>query len=375
MNSLPVSKSRGFIETALALLLLLILLFDLYTVLSVFFGVFTYAIIFSVSFAKLFERMAGFLKNNRKLAAFIYALLLIALIALPFIYIVSALGDYAVRAQEWIAQVKTSGVPALPSWIGGLPFVGNKLTAFWLQLQADPSGTFSAYELQVKNTLQQLISGGAGIVGATLEFIVGIIVSALFLTSGEKILQPIYATMKYIVGESDGPLLVNATGRAVKGVAVGVMGTAFIAALFAWIGFAIAGISFAVSLAALTFFLVVIQLGPVLVWLPVAIWLATHGQTGGAIFISIYGVVVLMGIDNVLKPILIARSGKLPVLVLFLGVIGGMVAWGFTGMFKGAIILAVFYTIFNSWHSKQQYNSVKNEFSPEEEIKAADILL
>jgi predicted PurR-regulated permease PerM len=132
------------------------------------------------------------------------------------------------------------------------------------------------------------------------------------------------------------------------------MGTAFIAAVFAWIGFTIAGISFAIGLAALTFFLVVIQVGPLLVVLPVVIWLATTGQTGSAIFLGIYGLVVLMGIDNVLKPILIAKSGKLPILVLFLGVIGGMVAWGFTGMFKGAIILAVFYTIFNSWLGKSK---------------------
>jgi predicted PurR-regulated permease PerM len=354
MNSLLQGKPRGVIETALALLLLFILLFDLYTVLSVFFGVFTYAIIFSVSFAKLFERLAGFLKNKRKLAAFIYALLLIAIIALPFIYIISALSDYAVQAEQWITEVKTNGVPALPGWIAGLPFAGKKITDFWQQLQADPSGTLASYEPQIRDTLQQLISGGAGIIGATLEFIVGIIVSALLLASGETVLQPVYAVMKKIVGDNDGPAVVNATGRAVKGVAVGVMGTAFIAALFAWIGFTIAGISFAVGLAALTFFLVVIQVGPLLVWLPVAIWMGTHGQTGWAIFITIYGLVVLMGIDNILKPILIARSGKLPVLVLFLGVIGGMVAWGFTGMFKGAIILAVFYTIFSSWVGKQQ---------------------
>ena len=162
-------------------------------------------------------------------------------------------------------------------------------------------------------------------------------------------LQPLYAVMSKIVGEQEGPSLVNATGRAVKGVAVGVMGTAFIAALAAYIGFAIAGISFAVGLAAITFFMVVIQIGPLIVWLPVAIWLGTTGQTGWALFITIYGIVVLMGIDNVLKPVLIARSGKLPILVLFLGVIGGMVMWGFTGMFKGAILLAVFYTIMQSW--------------------------
>jgi predicted PurR-regulated permease PerM len=353
MNALLQGKSRGFIETALAFLLLLILLFDLYTVISVFFGVFTYAIIFSVSLAKLFERLVRLLNNKRKLAAFIYALLLIAVIALPFIYIISALSDYAAKAQQWITDAKTQGVPALPDWIAGLPFVGKKMADFWHQLQNNPATTIAAYEPQIKNILQRLISGGAGIVGAALEFIVGIIVSAILLSSGKKILQPIYAIMDKIVGENDGSALIDATGRAVKGVAVGVMGTAFIAAIFAWAGFAIAGISFAIGLAALTFFLVVIQVGPLLVWLPVAIWMGTHGQTGWAIFITIYGLVVLMGIDNILKPILIARSGQLPVLVLFLGVIGGMVAWGFTGMFKGAIILAVFYTILHSWLGKQ----------------------
>jgi predicted PurR-regulated permease PerM len=354
MNALLQGKSRGFIETALAFLFLLILLFDLYTVLSVFFGVFTYAIIFSVSLTKLFEYLVRLLNNKRKLAAFIFALLLIAVIALPFIYIISALSNYAAQAQLWITDAKTHGVPTLPDWIAGLPFVGKKIASFWQQLQANPATTLSAYEPQIKSTLQRLISGGAGIVGAALEFIVGIIVSAILLSSGKKVLQPIYTIMDKIVGENDGSTLIDATGRAVKGVAVGVMGTAFIAALFAWLGFAIAGISFAVGLAALTFFLVVIQVGPLLVWLPVAIWMGTHGQTGWAIFITIYGLVVLMGIDNILKPILIARSGKLPVLVLFLGVIGGMVAWGFTGMFKGAIILAVFYTILHSWLGKRE---------------------
>lgn len=358
MASSPGFKSRGFIETALALLLLLLLLYNLYTVISVFLGVFTYAIIFSVALAKSFERLVRMLKNKRSLAAFIYALLLVALIALPFIYIISALTDYATQTEQWLMNAKANGVPELPASVAGLPFVGKKISDFWLQLQTDPSGTIAAYEPKIMNILQKIVSGGAGIVGSVLELIVGIIISAIFLVKGEKILEPLYITMKNIVGETSGPALVNATGRAVKGVAGGVMGTAFIAALFAWIGFAIAGISFAVGLAALTFFLVVIQVGPLFVILPVVVWLASQGETGWAIFIAIYGLVVLMTIDNVLKPILIARSGKLPILVLFLGVIGGMVTWGFTGMFKGAIILAVFYTIFNSWIGKQE-NSVE----------------
>jgi predicted PurR-regulated permease PerM len=358
MNTELQDKSRGFTETALALLLLLILLFDLFTVLSVFFGVFTYAIIFSVSLAKPFEWLVKLFKNKRSLAAFVYAVLLIAVVALPFIFIVSALSEYAAKAQQWITDAKSGGIPDLPGWIASTPFLGKKITDFWQTLQADPAATIASYEPQIKTFLQRLISGGAGLVGSTLEFVVGIIVSAIFLVNGKKILQPLYTIMDNLVGDQQGSLLIDATGRAVKGVAVGVMGTALIEALFAWIGFSIAGISFALGLAALVFFLAVVQLGPLLVVLPVAIWMGTHGQTGGAIFVSIYGLMVLVGIDNVLKPILIARSGKLPVLVLFLGVVGGMVTWGFTGMFKGAIIMAVFYTVLHSWLGNRQPNKL-----------------
>lgn len=354
MNSSHTGQPRTFIESSLVLLFLLILLFALYNVLNIFFGVFTYAIILSVSFSKLFERLVALLGNRRKLAAFIFGLLLLAIIALPFYYIISSLGDYVQRAGKWIADAKTHGVPALPDWIAGLPLVGEKISAFWLELQTDPAHTLSLYESQINAFLRRLFTGGIGMLGATLEIILGSIISAIVLANGDKTLQPVYRGLTKLLGEGEGPALVDAAGRAVKGVAVGVMGTAFIAALLAWVGFSIAGISFAAGLAALTFFLVVIQVGPLLVWLPVAIWLGTQGQTGWAIFISIYGIVVLMGVDNILKPILIARSGKLPILVLFLGVVGGMAAWGFTGMFKGAIILSLFYTIIRAWIGKAE---------------------
>ncbi|HYJ38727.1 MAG TPA: AI-2E family transporter, partial [Chitinophagaceae bacterium] len=319
MESQVKGNSGSFIETGLGFVFLLILLFAMLTVLHPFFGVFAYAIIFSVALAKPFESLVRLLKGKRKLAAFIYAVLLLALVAGPFIYLVSVISNYIQQAEQWITDAKTNGVPPLPEGVGEWPLVGKKIAAFWLQMEADPKATIHLYEPQIRATLQHLLHSGAGIIGATLEFVVGIIISAILLTSRKSILPPIYATMARLAGEKNGPSIVDASGRAVKGVAIGVMGTAFIAALAAWIGFTIAGISFAVALAALTFFLVVIQIGPLLVVLPVVIWLASNGETGMAIFVGIYGLVVLMGIDNILKPILIAKSGKLPILVLFLG--------------------------------------------------------
>jgi predicted PurR-regulated permease PerM len=98
-----------------------------------------------------------------------------------------------------------------------------------------------------------------------------------------------------------------------------------------------------------TFFFAVIQLGPFPVWLPVAIWLGVEGEIGWAIFTAVWGVVLLMGVDTFVKPMLIARSGQLPLLVLFVGVIGGLVAWGFTGMFIGATTLAILWTVLQTW--------------------------
>ena len=348
MNSFNPDQRRSVIETALVLLLLLILLSLLHTVLSVFFGVFTYAIILAVALHPLFEKLVRALGGKRKLAAFIYALILIAIVALPYVLLINALANHIQEAAQWVADAKANGLPALPEWITGLPVVGDNISTSWQKLQNDPAA-IQLYEPNIRAVLARLLGGGLGVVGAGLEFILGIIISAVMLNSGSKALNPVYGVMKRIVGEHDGPVLVDASGRAVKGVAIGVMGTGFIAAIAAWIGFTIAGVSIAGGLAAITFFLVVIQLGPLFVFLPVVIWLASQGETGMAIFMLIYGIVVLMSIDNILKPILIAKSGKLPVLVLFLGVVGGMVAWGFTGMFKGAIILAVFYTLFNSW--------------------------
>ena len=127
--------------------------------------------------------------------------------------------------------------------------------------------------------------------------------------------------------------MLDAAGRAVRGVAIGVIGTALLDGVLAWIGFAIAGVPHAAALAFVTFLLAVVQLGPVLVWLPVAIWLGSDGQMAWAVFTAAWGIVVLMGADNIVKPMLIARSGRMPLLVLFLGVLGALV---FRGVFIAA---------------------------------------
>lgn len=349
--------SKNMIESILVLLLLLALLLALYDVLRLFFGVLTFALIFSVSFHHLFERMVIWLKGRRKLAATLYAVALVAIIALPVTYFIAALSGHIREAIHWIGNVKENGLPELPDWLVNMPYIGSDVTDFWEHLQESPRETLSTniHEQQVRMVLHHVISSGAGILGAAGQLIIGIIISAFFLVGGEKAVKPIRATAQHLLGHKDGASLLNATTMAIKGVSIGVMGTAFITGIVAFIGLKIAGIPFALGLAALVFFLVVIQIGPLVVWIPLIIWMGVQGHTGMTLFLIIYGAAMLIG-EAILKPLLIARSGKLPFLVLFLGVIGGMAAWGFTGMFKGAIIVAVFYTVFTSWLERKDTN-------------------
>ncbi len=346
--------SRSTIETILVLLLLLALLLALYNVLKVFFGVFTFGLIFYVSMQQPYNWLVRVLGKRRRLAAVLYSVVLVLIAALPFVYAVAALGRHIRDILQVAEAMRLHGLPDLPDNITGMPYAGSAVAGFWKHLQENPRETLVGYEHQLRMALHHVLTGGAGVIGAAAQIIAGIIVSAFLLAGGEKVMQPVKATLQHLLGRRDGLSLMDATAHAIKGVSIGVMGTAFVATIVSWIGFAIADLHFKIVLAALVFFLVLIQVGPAIVWAPLVIWAASRGHTGLAIFLAIYGATVLI-IDAVLKPVLIAKSGgRLPFLVLFIGVIGGMAAWGFTGMFKGAIILAVFYTVFTSWLEQKQ---------------------
>lgn len=357
MNTTNANNNKSYFTNAIGLLLLVLLLYSLYSVLGAFLGVFTFAIIFAVSFASLFEKLVKVFAGKRKMAGIVYGIFLVGIIAVPFGFLVDWLAGAIHDMRQFLEHIEEAKIPALPEKVAGIPVIGQKVAAFWEQLQAHPKETVSAYQPQILALSQKLLQGGAGIAGATLELIVGIIISAIILIDGGSAIKPVEAVLTQLAGAERGAAIVDASGRAIKGVAVGVMGTAFIEALAMWIGLTIAGVPMTAILTAITFLMAVVQLGPMLVAIPVTIWLANQGQTGYAIFMGIW-IVVLFVIDNVLKPILIGKSGKLPIMVLFLGVIGGMSQWGFTGMFKGAIILAVAYALFQSWFENKGQESV-----------------
>lgn len=353
MEKSPTRSTADTIELLLIILLFLGLLYALFDVLKAFVGVLTFSMIFAISFVKPFEKLVTACKGKRKLAAFLYALILIAILVQPFVLLISTLSHHLKDLSLFIDNIKNNNLPPLSPVIKGLPFIGDPIEKFYLDLQQHPNEIMAQHSHELKAVLHGILTKGVGLFGAAAEIIFGIIISAFFLSGREKILSYFSNALKHILGKEDTDSLLHAIAMAVKGVAIGVMGTAFIAAIVAWIGLLIAGFPFSLGIAAIIFFLVIIQVGPLPVWIPLVIWYFLNGHTGWGIFMIIYGV-VLLAIDSVIKPLLISKSGKLPFLVLFLGVIGGMIAWGFTGMFKGAIIVAVFYTVFTTWLQRKE---------------------
>ena len=348
MNLSEPTADRSLIEKALLLIIFLVFLYLLSEVLSLFLGVFTYALILTVSFSKLFERLSGALRGKRSLAAAIYLVLAISIIAIPFIFMVNAAANYIHLGQVWYEDLKKNGAPPIPEWTEKIPFVHEKIKSIWTGLSSNANKTIALNDDQIKEVFKNLISGGLGIVGAGVELIHGIILSAILLAKGEKILISLKNLVNHIVGDKWGPEIMTSAGKAILGVSIGVMGSAFIEGVLTWVGFSIEGLAIAPLLAVIVFLLATVQAGPLLVFIPAIIWQFSTGQIRLAV-ISTIVLAVLMVVDNVLMPILIGKSGKLPIYVLFVGVVGGLAAWGFTGIFKGAMIMAVLYTLLQSW--------------------------
>jgi predicted PurR-regulated permease PerM len=151
-----------------------------------------------------------------------------------------------------------------------------------------------------------------------------------------------------------------------------VIGTAAAQAILAYVGFSIAGIPGALILGLLTFAFSFLMVPP-LIWGPATLWLAWQGQYGMAVFLGIWGMFIISGVDNVLKPYLISRGGNLPLVVVLLGVFSGVLAFGFMGLFLGPTLLAVAYSLLEDWLVKEVPGIVSPAKRPSDQLEDAAV--
>jgi len=239
-------------------------------------------------------------------------------------------------------------IPVPPEWLEKIPLVGAWAVKRWLHL-----ATASAQEL--RDMVAPYLGTGAGwflaragSVGmVVLQFLLTVIIAAILYAKGEKASAGVRGFARRLGGQQ-GEEVTILSARAVRGVALGVILTALIQAAFGGIGLFVAGVPAAVLLAAVMLILCIIQIGPGLVMVPCVIWLFWSGENfWGAILIV--WTIIAGTMDNLIRPVLIKKGADLPLLLIFAGVIGGLIALGIIGLFIGPVILAVTYTLLSAW--------------------------
>jgi predicted PurR-regulated permease PerM len=147
--------------------------------------------------------------------------------------------------------------------------------------------------------------------------------------------------------------VLDTVNNTVRGVMYGLVGTALAQGFVATIGFVIAGVPAAMLLGVATFILSLIPVGPPLIWGGAAIWLFYQGSMGWGIFMLLWGMLLISSVDNVVKPLLISRGSNLPFILVMFGVMGGVLAFGFVGIFIGPTLLAVGFSLMKKWTARE----------------------
>ena len=181
----------------------------------------------------------------------------------------------------------------------------------------------------------------------TLQFVIAIIIAGVFLANAQGSGDAARAIATRLAGErgADYAELGQAT---VRSVARGILGVALIQSLLAGLGFLAVGVPGAGLLALVCLLLAVVQIGPIVVLIGTVIYVFSTADTFTAVIFLIWSIFVAL-IDNVLKPILLGRGVKVPMVVIFVGAIGGLLASGIIGLFVGSVVLALSFTLFKAW--------------------------
>lgn len=293
----------------------------------------------------VFLRLNRWVGNRRTLTAALMTVLGTVALLGPIVAVALAQADNVAELARATSALSKEGLPDAPAWLAKLPLVGSTLHGYWQQFAHD--GQRLINELG-KPAQAAALSGGRVLGQGVLDMALAVFLTFFFFIHGETLSTRLRIAMERLTGARANYLLDIAHGT-VSGVIYGVLGTALAQGVLAAIGFAIAGVPGAALLGAVTFFLSVVPIGPPLVWGGAAIWLFQQGQPGWGIFVAAWGFFLVSTVDNVIKPFIISRGASLPFAIVFLGVLGGVLAFGVIGAFLGPTLLAVGYRLMLEW--------------------------
>jgi len=348
---MPAARSVDLARVTLQLLALGALIATSFWIVRPFLVALTWATMIVVATWPLLLSAQARLGGRRALAVTVMTVALLLILVVPLYFGISAIVGNAKQITEWSKSLATVSVPQPPAWVETVPVVGAKLAARWQQVAGTPPEEVAARLAPFARQLVRWFVGQVGSIGLlVLQFLLTVIIAAILYANGETAAHAADRFARRLAGPQ-GENAVHLAGQAIRGVALGVVVTAIVQSALIWVGLAVVGVPFVTILTAVAFILAIAQVGPALMLIPIVVWVySKSGAVWGtgflvwAIFCSI--------IDNILRPLLIKRGADLPLLLIFTGVIGGLIAFGVIGLFIGPVVLAVAYTLLVDWVSE-----------------------
>ena len=347
-------QKNEIIHSALQLLTLSVLIIFCFVIILPFWPIIVWAIILSITLYPLHNKITNRFKGRKWLSASLIIVFLLLLIIAPMMFLLMGSIDEFKDLKDFFYVDGKLQIPPPMEEIKNWPLIGNKVYDFWneasMNIQSFLTNHVDAEAL--KNTVLYIFgivsSAGKGI----MILMISIIASGALLIYGKESDEVSKLFFVKLAG-THGEKMQKSIALTVRNVAKGVLGVSFIQSVLAGIGIILAGVPFATLWIMICLVLAIVQIGILPVSLGVIIYVWTTGSTLTAVLITIW--MLFVGIvDNIIKPYMLGKGAPAPMLVVFIGSIGGFIVRGFIGLFTGAILLTLGYNLFINWlHSKE----------------------
>jgi predicted PurR-regulated permease PerM len=346
-TDLPAAERGQRLERTLSSAVLILLFAGCIAVLWPFKSALLWAVVLCFTTWPVYQRMLQLTRGRRTWAALAMTLLTALVLLLPFVIVGATLADNVRELAGAMRQSFEAGPPGPPTWLLNVPIVGSTAHAYWVDLASGGREIFTDLKGLVEPASTALLTAGLVIGRGLIDLTLSILIAFFLYRDGGWIAARARGAATRLAGARGEHLLVLA-GNTIRGVVFGILGTALVQGVMAGVGLLVARVPGAVALGLLTFLLSPLPVGPPLVWGSATAWLFYRGQIGWGIFMLIWGLLI-SSVDNVVKPWLISKGSDMPFLLIFMGVIGGALAFGFIGVFLGPTLLAVGYRLLHEW--------------------------
>ncbi|MBR0683340.1 AI-2E family transporter [Roseomonas eburnea] len=303
-----------------------------------------WAVILAFSTWPLFAFLRERTRLSPSFAAAVMVAAMFLLVGLPIVLAAPTRREEIEALSTSIEGLLTEGLPGLGAWLAGLPVVGGWIRTWIGDAEFDLLGLAGLLRPHTGTITQQAVAVLLAVLSGIAELLLAIFLAFFFYRDGPAIAGRVKALMGRLGGET-GIRMLRLAASVTRGVVWGLVGTAVAQGALTAIGLWISGVPQPLLLAVVAGVISIFPVGAPLVWIPASLWLLTQGQTGWGIFMALYGGLVISSVDNVIRPWMIARGADLPLLLTLLGALGGVLAFGFLGLFLGPVVLAVGFTL------------------------------